>query len=144
MKGEASVFIRDMVTPEDGVVYLGVKMIIESLIVKESKQQEIIPVSKQKLFREGLLTQLANPKAILFFAALLPQFIDAHQATAHQFLILGTISVMIEYPVLVTYGWLAEKGSNWFRHSKYANWIDRVAGTFLIGAGIKLAFMKRH
>lgn len=124
------------------LAYLGAKVIIESLIVIESKQQEIIPTSKQKLFREGLLTQLANPKAILFFAALLPQFIDAHQATAYQFIILGIISVMIEYPILVTYGWLAEKGSNWFRHSKYANWIDRVAGVFLIGAGIKLAFMK--
>lgn len=124
--------------------YLGAKMIIQSLIGQESKQAAIIPASRQKLFREGLLTQLANPKAILFFAALLPQFIDAHQATVYQFIILGIISVMIEYPILMTYGWLADKGSTWFRHGKYANWIDRVAGTFLIGAGIKLAFMKKN
>jgi homoserine/homoserine lactone efflux protein len=124
--------------------YLGVKMIIQSLIGQESKQPAIISASRQKLFREGLLTQLANPKAILFFAALLPQFIDAHQATVYQFIILGIISVMIEYPILMTYGWLADKGSTWFRHGKYANWIDRVAGTFVIGAGIKLAFMKKN
>jgi homoserine/homoserine lactone efflux protein len=124
------------------LVYLGAQTIIKSLIVKESKQQEIMSTSKQKFFRAGLLTQLANPKAILFFAALLPQFIDAHQATAYQFLILGIISVTIECPILVTYGWLAEKGSNRFRRSKYANWIDRVSGSLLIGAGIKLAFMK--
>jgi homoserine/homoserine lactone efflux protein len=124
--------------------YLGAKMIIQSLLGHESNQAALMPASRQKLFREGLLTQLGNPKAIVFFAALLPQFIDAHQATVSQFIILGIISVLIEYPILMTYGWLADKGSTWFRHGKYAVWIDRAAGTFLIGAGIKLAFMQKN
>lgn len=125
------------------LLYLGIKMIYKSLIRNKSNQEERILTSKQKLYREGLLTQLANPKAILFFAALLPQFIDTHKGMAYQFVILGIISVMIEYPILATYGWLAGKGADWIKESQYAKWIDRVAGSLLIGAGIKLVVMKK-
>jgi homoserine/homoserine lactone efflux protein len=87
--------------------------------------------------------QLANPKAILFFTALVPQFIDPSSATAPQFLLLGIISVSIQGPTLILYGWLAAKGGQWFRRSKYARWVDRTAGIFLIGAGVKLALARQ-
>jgi threonine/homoserine/homoserine lactone efflux protein len=56
--------------------------------------------------------------------------------------VLGVVSVLIEFPILIGYGWLAHKGGRWFRQSKYATWLDRLAGTFLVGAGVKLAFTK--
>ena len=125
------------------LIYLGLKMIRDTLVSTPAKAQMVIPVSRRRLFRQGLLTQLANPKAILFFTALLPQFVDANQAAAYQFFLLGVISVMVELPILVSYGWLGDKAGHWFRQSRYSIWLDRVAGTFLIGAGVKLAFTKR-
>ena len=89
-------------------------------------------------FAQGLLTQLANPKAIVFFTALLPQFIDPRAGRlALQFTILGAISISIELPVLIMYGWLADRGRALYgRHGRS---LERIAGGFLVAAGLKLA-----
>lgn len=125
------------------LVYLGAKMILTGPRTMNGGPHANTAVPYCRLFRQGLLMQLANPKAILFFAALVPQFIDPQMAPAPQFFILGIISVSIQFPTLVLYGWLAAKGGQWFRRSGYAAWLDRVAGAFLIGAGVRLALSKQ-
>jgi homoserine/homoserine lactone efflux protein len=124
------------------LIYLGAKMIRESLRARAQTPSETM-VSRHQWFRQGLLTQLANPKAIVFFTALLPQFIDPQSEPALQLVVLGLTSVCIEFPILVGYGVLAHQGGHLLRHGRAAPWIDRLAGTFLIGAGIKLAFVRR-
>jgi homoserine/homoserine lactone efflux protein len=86
------------------------------------------------------LTQLANPKAIVFFTALLPQFVDPTQPVAMQFLILGVISIVVELPVLLVYGFAADRGRA--RYGKHAPLFERLAGACLIAAGAKLAAMR--
>lgn len=88
-------------------------------------------------FVEGLVTQLANPKAIVFFTALLPQFIDPHGPVALQFFVLGVISMLIELPVLALYGFAADRGRALY--GKHARLVERVAGGCLVAAGTKLA-----
>jgi homoserine/homoserine lactone efflux protein len=61
----------------------------------------------------GALTlQLSNPKALLFFLALLPQFIDTHRPTAPQIVILATTSMLPEFCILLSYGWLANRAAH--------------------------------
>ena len=124
------------------LIYLGVRMIRESLPTQCQTPSEM-EVSRHRWFRQGLLTQLANPKAIVYFTALLPQFIDPQSAPALQLVVLGVTSVFIEFPMLVGYGVLAHQGGHLLRHGRAARWIDWLAGTCLIGAGIKLAFVRR-
>jgi homoserine/homoserine lactone efflux protein len=124
------------------LVYLGLRMILTAPTTMSGGSDAGSVVPHHRLFRQGLLMQLANPKAILFFAALVPQFINPQLAPAPQFFILGIVSVSIQFPTLVLYGWLAAKGGQWFRRSGYAAWLDRVAGAFLIGAGVKLALSR--
>lgn len=70
-------------------------------------------------FRQGLLTALTNPKALLFFAAFLPQFIDPRAALPAQFLVMAGTFVVIEFAteMLIATGahrvrpWLARSGS---------------------------------
>ena len=58
----------------------------------------------------GALTlQLANPKALLFFLALLPQFIDPSSAVVPQMLILAATSMIPEFGILTGYGWFAHR-----------------------------------
>ncbi len=58
----------------------------------------------------GALTlQLANPKALLFFLALLPQFIDPAISVVPQMLILAATSMVPEFCILTGYGWLAHR-----------------------------------
>jgi threonine/homoserine/homoserine lactone efflux protein len=97
-------------------------------------------VSETGSFVQGLLTQLSNPKAIVFFTALLPQFVDPTRAVAMQFVILGVISILVELPVLLMYGFAADRGRA--RYGKHAPLFERLAGACLIAAGAKLAAMR--
>jgi threonine/homoserine/homoserine lactone efflux protein len=95
------------------------------------------------LFSEGLLTQLSNPKAIVFFSALLPQFVNPGAGVAAQFAVLGVISLIVEFIVLTTYGLAVERGSRLIANSGMSVLPDRIAGGFLIGAGVSLAAMRK-
>jgi homoserine/homoserine lactone efflux protein len=88
-------------------------------------------------YRKGVFTQLANPKAIIFFTALLPQFIDPRAAMAPQFLILGVVSIGVELPVFLFYGFAADRGRS--RLGRHAKTVERLAGACLVAAAVRLA-----
>ena len=96
-----------------------------------------------QLFAQGLVTQLSNPKALVFFSALLPQFISPGGDVLLQFLILGLTSLAVELPVLIVYGLLSERATRLIRHERLAAIRDGVAGSFLVCAGVGLATMRR-
>ena len=56
--------------------------------------------SGPRILRDGFVLQAANPKALLFFTAILPQFIDAHHNVAFQILVLGISSIVVEFVIL--------------------------------------------
>jgi homoserine/homoserine lactone efflux protein len=87
-------------------------------------------------YEQGLLTQLANPKAIVFFTALLPQFIDLRKPMPQQFLVLGLVSIIVELPVLLFYGYAADRARIWL--GRHAKTVERLAGVCLVLAGVKL------
>jgi len=119
------------------LVLLGLKMLVmPSRQVDESSRLR----GDSGSFVQGLLTQLANPKAIVFFTALLPQFVDPTQPMTMQFVILGTISIMLELPVLLLYGFAADRGRA--RYRRHAPLFERLAGACIIAAGAKLAAMR--
>lgn len=96
-----------------------------------------------RLFVDGLIVQLSNPKAIVFFSALLPQFIDPRNPVVEQVAILGVTSAVIEFFVLLGYGLAAGHASMFARRPRYTVWTNRIAGVFLIGAGTGLAALRR-
>lgn len=96
-----------------------------------------------RMFGDGFLLQASNPKSILFFTALLPQFIDPRLAIVPQVAILAATSAVIEFFVLLGYGAAAGQASELARQPQYAAWTNRVAGVLLIGAGAGLATLRR-
>jgi threonine/homoserine/homoserine lactone efflux protein len=125
------------------LVFIGLKMLFAKRAVASAVDPAIEARPSIRLFSEGLVTQLSNPKAIVFFSALLPQFLSPNGGLLEQFAILGIVSLAIELGVLLTYGWAAERGSKLIFKGRFSVLTDRIAGGFLIGAGLGLAATRR-
>ena len=92
---------------------------------------------RRRVYAGALTLQLANPKALLFFLALLPQFIDPARTVVAQMLILAATSMLPEFCILVGYGWLAHRAahaSEKFGVSGSMNrWLNWIEGAGLLG-----------
>jgi homoserine/homoserine lactone efflux protein len=93
-------------------------------------------------FVSGLVTQLANPKAIVFFAALLPQFVDPRAPLWPQVLILAVTSGAIELSVLTLYALAGTYARRAVRSPAVLVWTERVGGALLLGAAARLAVVR--
>jgi homoserine/homoserine lactone efflux protein len=91
---------------------------------------------------QGFLVQTTNPKALLFFTALLPQFIDPALPVAFQVAVLGLASIVIEFCVLIGYGVLAGRASRIATRPRFAALTGRLSGGALIAAGCGVALLK--
>ena len=78
-----------------------------------------------------------------FFTALLPQFIDAGSPVVPQVIVLGATSLLVELAVLATYGTLAARAARLAVRPEFRAATNRLAGTFLIGAGLRMVALRR-
>jgi homoserine/homoserine lactone efflux protein len=92
---------------------------------------------RRRVFLGALTLQLANPKALLFFLALLPQFIDPTRAVVPQMLILAATSMLPEFCILLSYGWLAHRAlhasAKFGMSSSMNRWLAWIEGAGLLG-----------
>jgi threonine/homoserine/homoserine lactone efflux protein len=93
--------------------------------------------------RQGLASNLANPKIAVLFTSLLPQFVTARAPTLMPFLLLGTIFVAMTLIWLCGYAVVAVKASPTLRRPSIARAIERFTGIVLIGLGVRLATESR-
>ena len=125
------------------LIYLGITMILASrkdAIIRENN----LPASGfWKIYRQGVITNVLNPKVALFFLSFLPQFIDPNQGNVASFIFLGLIYVLIctiWYLVFARFSSAIavalKKNPLWIRT------INRVSGGIFIGLGLNLAFSK--
>jgi threonine/homoserine/homoserine lactone efflux protein len=130
------------------LVYLGARAILGHHSVvptqEHAEQHAAIPTGAWRLFADGLVLQLSNPKAIVFFSAILPQFINPRHAVLPQVVILALTSTICELIVLCGYGIAASRASLLARQPRYAMWTNRIAGALLISAGTGLALLRRE
>jgi threonine/homoserine/homoserine lactone efflux protein len=92
-----------------------------------------------RTWARGFALQVANPKALIFFVALLPQFIDARMPIAPQVAILAATSVLIEFLVLGGYGYLAGRASALAHGPRFVKQTNLASGVMLIVAGAGVA-----
>jgi len=125
------------------LVYLGVRSFFGKTSVMALPESDDGSRTGPRILRDGFFLQAANPKALLFFTAILPQFIDAHRNVVFQVLVLGISSIVVEFFILFTYGQLAGRALATARSPRFEKVTNRIAGSLLIGAGIGLARLRR-
>jgi homoserine/homoserine lactone efflux protein len=88
-----------------------------------------------RIFLNGLLLQAANPKALLFYSALLPQFVIPSEGIIRQMVILGCSGIIGEFIVLLTYSHFAARLVRVAGGQRFTTITHRVAGSVLVIAG---------
>jgi homoserine/homoserine lactone efflux protein len=125
------------------LVWLGAIAFLGKSKTLSVRRGDATPVHGSKLLLNGFVLQMSNPKALLYFTALVPQFINPHAAILPQVAILALTSVVVEFFVQLFYAMLAGRVSHLASQPRFARITDRVAGSALIGAGIGMAALRR-
>lgn len=94
------------------------------------------------LFRQGLLVSLTNPKSILFFTALFPQFLQVHQPMLPQFLALTSVFAACALLSHIVYVLLAHRMQGWLATPQRAQVFNRVSGGAFAAMGLGLLRLK--
>jgi RhtB (resistance to homoserine/threonine) family protein len=94
-------------------------------------------------FRQGFLSDLANPKIGIFFTSLLPQFVDPGHSVLVPFLALGAVFVLMTVLWLVAYCLVAARAAETLQRPRVKAAMDRVTGVVLIALGLRLAIERR-
>jgi threonine/homoserine/homoserine lactone efflux protein len=97
------------------------------------------PAAPRRWYTQGLATNLTNPKAILFFASILPQFVDADGDPAAQVLLLGVVDVAIGLAVWAAWVGVASRLARALRRPRVRRRWERATGTTFIGLAVLLA-----
>ena len=96
------------------LVYLGIKSLRAAAASHAVALNAGVAASsdRRQIYLGALTLQLSNPKALLFFLALLPQFIDTHRSVLPQMALLAATSMVPEFCILLSYGWLAHRAAH--------------------------------
>jgi threonine/homoserine/homoserine lactone efflux protein len=95
--------------------------------------------TRSSLILQGFVTAVANPKAWAFFVALLPPFVDQSRPLAPQLLALLALMLIIEFTCLQVYAHGGRVLSEQLHRRGRARWLNRIAGSLMVGVGIWLA-----
>ncbi|WP_144223266.1 LysE family translocator [Mesorhizobium amorphae] len=126
------------------LVFLGIQALREALWPRTGDHGNAVPQAHTRLsavsaFRQGVISDLGNPKMAVFFASLLPQFVPAGGATFSALLFLGVVFSVLTFVWLAFYATLIAKAGDFLRRPKVRRTIEGVTGMLLIGLGVRIA-----
>ncbi|WP_339651146.1 LysE family translocator [Halopseudomonas pelagia] len=119
------------------LVYLGVKAWLERPAVTQQASatagSEVVPL--RELLNRGFVVGISNPKDLLFFAALFPNFINVSEPQLLQFVILALTWLMLDVVLMSTYAGAGSKISRWFQSPSRVTLFNRATGGLFMAAG---------
>jgi homoserine/homoserine lactone efflux protein len=122
------------------LIYVGLR-----LILKRARHSAPAPgpTSIRGSFARGFAVQMTNPKAMIFFGALVPQFVTPGEPMLVRGLILAVTLIVIEQLVLAGYGTLAAQGARLAGRERWTLVTEKTSGALMVGAGLGLASLRR-
>ena len=127
------------------LIYLGIKMIVEKSNLFESNSQKFDKLNLWKIYRQGLITNVLNPKVAIFFLAFLPQFIDPNNTNgAVPFLILGLTFMTTGTLWCLFLAYASSLITKTLRNNnRIGKIMQKVSGFIFVGLGLKLFLSKQ-
>ncbi len=139
----APIFITVKLVGACYLIFLGVKLWRKGLGLNTIRTAGKSEVARRpnimKLYVNGLLVALTNPKAIAFTTALFPQFIQPDRAMVPQFTILILTFMFLSLLCLFGFGLMAERAKMGSARIKLPGFMDKVFGSAFVGSGVFLA-----
>jgi threonine/homoserine/homoserine lactone efflux protein len=127
------------------IIFLGVRAIRDRQALSKAFDAAIVPRSDRRIFFEGFIVGATNPKSLVFFAAILPQFVVATAGPVPaQLALLGFVFVVIA--LVSDSAWVVVAGTarDWFARSpRRLEMVGGAGGLMMIAVGIRLAFTGR-
>jgi homoserine/homoserine lactone efflux protein len=128
------------------LVYIGIRLILEPVPEEQAEETDHKPIvrkGKDRLFLDGFVIAVGNPKGILFFTALFPQFIDISSATVGTFMIVFATLGIVAFGCYMLYAVCGVKLNRLFRLQSFRKKFNKITGSIFIGTGLILAFSKK-
>ena len=128
------------------LIYLGIKFwrTQEGLLAKvPTSTMAARTVRGGQLFSKALLIAVTNPKPILFFTALFPQFVNTQSALLPQLILLTGIFMLLSFCVLLGYALMGSKAQRWLFEPIRMRWFQRISGGLFVAMGLLLATQSR-
>ena len=130
------------------LLYLGLRAFRAAWLAR--REPDAVPVpdppSRRRWwgsFGEGVLVQLANPKAAVFMIAFYPQFVAADGPVFSTTALLGLLQITLETALYLTLAAGVARAGAWFRRPRIRRRLDAVSGTVLVGLGLRVAVSSR-
>jgi threonine/homoserine/homoserine lactone efflux protein len=122
------------------LVFLGVQTILQTRRGVRPPEER---VRRSSPYRQGLLSNLLNPKVAVFYATFLPQFISAGDPVFAKTLLLGSIHLTMGLVWLPLYAYAVVRAGAALRRPSVMRAAERLTGTVLVALGVRLAFARR-
>ena len=120
------------------LVWIGLRLLHAALFVPEARFAPRQSSSLRRLFYSSFVLQGANPKAVLYYVAILPAFVGESEGAVKWFLLLGIIEIAMEYWALLLYSFAGGSLSA-FASRRLQRALDALAGIAVIGAAAMVA-----
>lgn len=126
------------------LIYLGMKMILDKSSIFENQDVAFERTDLLKIYRQGVITNVLNPKVALFFLSFLPQFICPDQASGpFPFLLLGGTFLTTGTIWCLFLAYSSSFMTKALRdNEKIGRFMQKLSGTIFIGFGLRLAFKR--
>ena len=141
LKASAVAFLVLKLAGAAYLIWIGIQMLRARNVLDDLER--IRPHGAVKALRQGLLSDLGNPKIAVFFTSFLPQFVHSGGSVFVPLLTLGGIFAVLTLGWLAGYALLIGRASALLRRSRVRVALDRFTGLVLVGFGVRLAFEHR-
>lgn len=122
------------------LVWLGIQKWRAPLVPVDAQPPQ---VRQKSLFLQGLLVNLTNPKAIIFVAALVPQFVDPAKGQLTQYLVIAVTLCLTDIVVMSGYALAGARLGKWLHDPEAIRLQNRLFGGLFVSAGTLLAISSR-